>query len=246
MEEIPLTAWLKIASVSSSEEFRSEAVCYLVEQEAEAVYDCVAELLKHGNNSERAFACITLGELSVVHCRMAENCLRLLKIHAGPIEEQNVRSSAIRAMGQSKDDLAIDEIIRYADDSNPGVRLAVAQSLYAASSDRACLQLVQLSADDDQEVREWSVFKLRNSTPSTHGTVCRALLDRLADVDEVKLEAMRALVYQGEFWVLELVAKQLDGLDVDERLADAVAEVARKAEEKGSDILCLEPPVLPA
>src|SRR4051812_42444448 len=75
-------------------------------------------------------------------------------------EEPAVLSSAAVGLGPLRDDRAIEPLAALATHLSPHVRVSVVHGLMGHDEDRAVSALVRLSADQDEDVRDWATFAL--------------------------------------------------------------------------------------
>jgi hypothetical protein len=74
--------------------------------------------------------------------------------------DSNVRSAAVKALGQMKADAAVPEIVKLLTDSNKDVRSAAALALGQMKADTVVPEIVKLLTDSDWEVRSAAALAL--------------------------------------------------------------------------------------
>ncbi|MEA2427786.1 MAG: hypothetical protein QOF37_1414 [Thermoleophilaceae bacterium] len=185
----------------------------------DAYWDCVAEL--HGRPDERTFKlaevlcesftagerCLgadVLGQLGAPEPPFAEASgvvlLRLLEDD----EEPAVLASAAVGLGHLRDERAIGRLAELESHASPAVRRAVVHGLMGHDDDRAVAALIALSADPDEDVRDWATFALAVQIDRDDPELREALAARLEDPNlDARAEAVRGLARRGDLRALE-------------------------------------------
>ncbi|GAA0903766.1 hypothetical protein GCM10009557_79500 [Virgisporangium ochraceum] len=134
-----------------------------------------------------------------------------------------VRQAVATALGHLADPRAVGPLGRWRSHPDVMVRWSVALALtrLAADDDGALRYLVELTADPDPLVRDWSCSGLYQAGRDT-AEVRHALLARVGDDDAVtRAEALRALAAFGDPRAVEPLLAALDDTDGDDEAGQA-------------------------
>src|SRR5205814_7161779 len=119
-------------------------------------------------------------------------------------QDVQVLSAACIALGHLHDPRAVEPLVRLKDHPSEDVRYGVVFGLSGQHDDLAIATLIELSADQDSDVRDWATFEL--------GTIL--------DIDGVDTPPLR-----------EALPARLSDPDDDTR-AEALAGLARRKDER--------------
>lgn len=148
-------------------------------------------------------------------------------------------SDTIRYLGQIGDRYTDNILASLQDNPSPSIRMKVAANISNTGSRRAVVCLVNFTNDPSPVVREWACFmlgqlKLGRST-RTIAVEClrKASEDRC---NRVRVNAIRALVYQGFTGSGKLLREHLDMKQIDmDRLCELFASFETQFSELGMD-----------
>jgi hypothetical protein len=151
--------------------------------------------------------------------------------------DDDVREDLVHALGHAEDAAWLDELLSFAGDSAPGVRLAVAMSVpgmpYAEPpTEQALAALIMLSSDTDPRVRDWATFGLGTQWSEDSPAIRAALLARLDDEEPDQLITLLELKAAAEIAdpvllpALEALALSWEG-DEDEHTEAVAFAIAR-------------------
>lgn len=216
------------------------AVHVLSGDDIEVYNACVAELQRRGTApiGDRALELLAdarpearaLGADVLAHYA-AETALAPLLALAQQETDPLVLDSAVGALGQIGEETALPVVLAAAADGSYRVRSAAAKALprlggmgARTEQDPLVMALIALTADEDQEVRNWAAFGL-GSQLDIDGSAIRDVLRRLlGDPDEdTRAEAMVGLARRQDPAVIPVVAAALEAEEVG-RLAVTAAE----------------------
>jgi HEAT repeat protein len=148
--------------------------------------------------------------------------------------EQNpaVLDSAIHALGHLADPKAIPIVLRYQDDPDPDVRLAVAFALGCFPNEpQSITGLMKLAMDSNIDVRDWAVFGLGVLGDLDSPEIREALLRCLNDsVDDVREEAAVGLGKRHDQRVIPKLQTMLRAPELNVRVAEAAAALLELGE----------------
>lgn len=223
--------------------------------EGDTAYDAVAALhwrgtheilercivLSRSNDAkERARAADILGQLGIPDRTFPDQCFDNILRLLSDIDPQ-VISAAIMGLQHLDRDRAAPFILPYARHADTNVRFAVAVALGGVETLPAISALLTLSADRDDEVRDWSTFALGQLSEGDSDEIRDALANNLTDEDaDVRYEAAIGLGRRGDNRAVKLVMDILRA-NPDDLFAREAAETLldQKDSEKASsrDIL---------
>ena len=206
------------------------------------VYDaCVAELQQRGTApiGDRALGLLAdarpearaLGA-DVLGWFAADVALAPLLALAQQETDPLVLDAAVGALGQIGDQGALPIVLAAATDGSYRVRSAAAKALPRlggegplAEEDPLVIALIALTADQDQEVRNWATFGLGSQLEVDGGAISAVLRGLLSDPDDdTRDEAMVGLARRRDPDVIPIVAAALEAEEVG-RLAVTAAEL---------------------
>lgn len=222
---------LNAAMNDPDEDVREAAVCDLIQADASEVMAAVRELAVSPDDDTRYLACWLCAELGHPEQPFVDERRAILKALSESDGSSSVRYRAVRSLGLLSPDTAAQDLERFAADTDTAVRLAVAQSLSPSTGVMAERILSTLAGDDDEEVREWAVFSLGQSRRSLSHDSMTAIRSCLKDwCRTVRLEAIRALVFQGDNAGVEALVQELESQGIEEPLWDAVRELSLRSQ----------------
>jgi HEAT repeat protein len=140
-------------------------------------------------------------------------------------EEPMVLGDGIMALGHLYNEAGIPVIVRYKDHLVQDVRFSVACALGCFPNDPLAVStLIQLTGDEDSDVRDWSVFGLGVQGDVDSPEIRDALLRCLSDPDEdVREEAAVGLGKRHDIRLLPKLTTMLDMPVLKERVAEAAS-----------------------
>jgi hypothetical protein len=126
----------------------------------------------------------------VVRCQTA-----LAEMLSRPIISSPPLASILFALGHLKAPGYVEILLRFQHHPDSSVRYAVTTSLGGSAEEPAIRALIELSRDQDFEVRDWATFGLGSLVDADSEEIRQALVDRLTESeDEVRGEALVGLV----------------------------------------------------
>ena len=207
----------------------------------DAYWDCVAEL--HGRPEERTFKlaevlcesftagerCLgadVLGQLGAPDPPFADAGGAVLLRMLQEEDEPAVLASAAVGLGHMRDARAIGRLAELASHFSPAVRRAVVHGLMGHDDDRAVAALIALSADPDEDVRDWATFALAVQIDRDDPELRQALAVRLEDSNlDARAEAIRGLARRGDERALEAALAAAGGADAQAPAMDEAIEL---------------------
>tara|TARA_R110002072_G_scaffold87129_1_gene196551 strand:- start:4486 stop:5292 length:807 start_codon:yes stop_codon:yes gene_type:complete len=204
------TSALALADPTGDDEARWDAVRALHLRDQPEVFDQVVLWTKHEQPLLRALAADVLSQLGWEqghpHAQRSEPILMSMLLDEAPA----VVSAALSAMGHLEVGI-IEEVCPLARHADPDIRYAVAYCLGPRDEPQARATLIELSSDEDQDVRDWATFGLGTLSEADTPEIRDALAARLADDDEdTRCEAMVGLARRNDTRATAAVRKELD------------------------------------
>jgi hypothetical protein len=196
--------------LESDEDRRWQLLDGFVRETPRQAIDDGACLLASDRWSERLLGADLLGQAVTVQPSrskaIADPLLRQLEVEP----HADVIASIVVALGHAGDSRAHDRVAGLAQHDDVGVRFAVAFALPSLELDEAALgALCRLSADADDDVRDWATFGLAESNADDDRTV-GALAARADDAhDDTRAEAIYGLARRQHPAAKALVDREL-------------------------------------
>jgi HEAT repeat protein len=197
-------------------------------------FEAALAFARSASEAERMTGIDVLGQIGYAAGRpyLEETLLVLI---AATVDDRSdaVACSAIFALGHLHDPRALAAVVRHARHPSPEVRFAVAAALPSVAneppSDEAIATLIELSADTDTDVRDWSAFGLGSLLEADTQQVRDALAARLTDHDEdTATEALVGPARRQDRRALPVLLACLDGAPGD-LIIEAAAALANPA-----------------
>lgn len=169
-------------------------------------------LARSGIERERIAGIEILGELGWGDRTFLDESVEILLELLEDSSEAVVAAAAI-ALGHRSSEKAIEPLLARVGCDNPEIRFGVAFGLGGHDNIAAVRGLILLSADPDDEVRDWATFGLARQTELDSPEIREALLARTGtDEDgEIRGEALLGLALRGDRRSILLVARELGG-----------------------------------
>jgi HEAT repeat protein len=195
---------------------------------------------------------------SEIHDAIYDCLVDFLATEQAGTHDESVIAAIVFAFGHVSDERAVPTLVQLATHDSAQVRHAVASSLpgatnYAETAPSAVVDaLVQLSSDDDSDVRDWATFSLgqfRVDTPEVRAALVRCMTD---SDEDTRAEAFMALAQLRDERVVEpllaeLAKDEVGRLDVeaagefgDERFLARLLEIAEWWEDDNGDRAILD------
>ncbi|HYI01789.1 HEAT repeat domain-containing protein [Hyalangium sp.] len=187
-----------------------EAVRALQGRPTLEVLDAARRLCLSSEPRERSRGADILAQLGAAqHLFVEERLTSLLELLATE-QVPSVLHSATVALGHVGDVRAVPALVRHKAHSDAGVRYGVAFGLLGLKHPDALSALIELSADEDEEVRDWAAFGLGSQTDTDTPELREALFRRTEDPhDDTRGEAILGLALRHDPRAVELVAREL-------------------------------------
>jgi HEAT repeat protein len=127
-------------------------------------------------------------------------------------DQPRVLESIAYALGHRHDARSIRLLLGLRHHPNADVRFAVVNGLLAHEDERAVQALIELSADEDSDVRDWATFGLGTQIELTTPALLDALAARLSDPDDdTRAEAIVGLARRHDKRVVPVRVAEIEG-----------------------------------
>jgi HEAT repeat protein len=190
------------------------------------VLDAAHELCLSEDPSHRRVGADILGQLGIPDRTFPKECLGIL-LGLLNDEDLEVLDSACIALGHLHQLEAIEPLIKLKNHPEASIRYAVTFGLLAYEDERAVKALIELSEDEDDEVRDWATFGLGSQIDSDTPEIRDALYRRLTDSDDTTSgEGMVGLARRKDERVLQALLQDLARDDAGSLPLEAAEEFA--------------------
>jgi len=218
---------LSRADNNGSSEWYSQVVAALHARPVQAVFDRCVAWCASADASERRLGADVLGQLGgkgrAFPFRAAAIPV-LTPLLSDP--DLEVVDSTLVALGHLRARDAVAEVVALAEHPEAHVRHSVTFALLGDDRALAVEAMIQLSSDDDPEVRDWATFGLGSQIDVDTEAVREALLARADDTDEdIQAEALNGLAKRKDPRVVLPLCHALSS----EAVGSLVVEAAREA-----------------
>jgi HEAT repeat protein len=174
----------------------------------------------------RAVGADILGQLGVPQRTFPDECATVLIQMMQRELDADVLQSVGLALGHLRDPRAIEPLLRLKGHASAVVRYGVAYGLHCHEDERAIRALIELSSDDDVDVRNWATFALGSQIMVDSVPIREALLERVHDRHrETRGEALLGLAKRGDERVLEPMVEALGDEPVHRLVLKAASEL---------------------
>ena len=185
------------------------------------------QLCQSSSPVKRCLGADIVGQLGVPKRTFPKECLSILIQMLQAEKDVEVLRAILIALGHLGEDEAIEPAVRFHRHPDPRVRHGVVFALTGHEDQRAIETLVELSQDEDAEVRDWATFGLGTQINVDTPKLREALFKRLNDVDVVtRCEAIVGLARRGDHRMVPALSKELAAEQVDYLAVEAAEIVA--------------------
>jgi HEAT repeat protein len=194
-----------------------------------------AALCESLDPNERIVGVNILGQLGIPDRTFPQACGDVLLKLIATESDSNVLASIGIAFGHLKESRGVLPLVNFKNHSNPGVRMSVVLGLTAQEDPVAIAALIELSADDDGDIRNWATFALGSQVDADTPELRQALFDRAiletgADDPsaEIRGEALLGLAIRRDRRVINPLIEELE--------SEAVGMLAVEAAQAAADV----------
>lgn len=193
------------------DERRYEALAAYVLEEPSRARHVATAACDDPSPERRAIAVDVLGQVTTVDRGAAAAVARLLLDRLEQEQDAHVLASLVAALGHAAQPVGLPSVLRLAGHPDAQVRAAVAFALPSLGLDDPALAALRaLTADPNDEVRDWATFALAESDAKDVATVA-ALAARTDDQDDdTRAEAIYGLARRHDQRAMALIQGELD------------------------------------
>jgi len=161
-------------------------------------------------SKERVLGANILGQLGVPERAFPEDCFRILCEMLGREQDPLVMEAIGVAFSHLHDKRAIPLLAPFSKHPDKEARFGVVQGLSKHPDATAIATLIELTKDEDEDVRNWATFGLGTLVDSDTAELRAALLERVIDPhDETRGEALVGLARRKDPRVLGAIIQEL-------------------------------------
>jgi HEAT repeat protein len=206
----PLEELIATALTEPDEDLAWEAVCVLHFRGSKQVLGRASELCRSPQIAERRLGANILGQLGLPERTFPSECLEILLAMLNGESDASVLQATLVALWHLAQPEAIDPALQLRRHFDPEVRHAVVLALTGYDDNRAIEGLIELSQDEDSDVRDWATFGLGTQIDLDTPAIRQALFQRLTDVDQdTRGEAMVGLAKRKDPRVIWAISEEL-------------------------------------
>lgn len=205
----PFLALFRQATSVSDEENRWPIIERLRQLGVETALSHAEQLLRSTSPLERANIADVLGGFGTAEAQASKECVRLLSSALRHEDVPDVLSDVLSALSHHsfEDTQDVRSLARHPDGN---VRFSVAFALIGHDDEESISALIELSSDEESDVRDWATFGIGSMTELDTPDIRQALVNRLNDPDnDTRAEAIVGLAERHDPRVLEAVKKEL-------------------------------------
>jgi HEAT repeat protein len=214
-------------AIAANEDTCWDFVSVLQFRATNEVLESALELCQKGDSNAKSIGAAILGQLGIpTRAFPNESFSMLLKLLETEVDAGVLCSVGI-ALGHLKDSRAIEPLIRLIAHPNAEVRYGVTLGLSGHDETSALNALIELSSDEDRNVRDWATFELGSISEIDTPEIREALLQRLNDKDfEIRGEALVGLALRGDEKVIPPLLYELSSESVSRLAVEAAREIS--------------------
>lgn len=178
------------------------------------------------NARERELGADILGQLGVPERTFPEECFQILAGALADERDPDVLESITIAYGHLHDARAIRLLVPLKHHPDADVRLGVVHGITGHEDDLAIETLIELSGDENEDVRDWATFALGTMIRTDTSEIRDSLLARIYDShDDVRGEALVGLARRKDERVLDALIAELTAEQVGLLAIEAAEEL---------------------
>jgi hypothetical protein len=163
------------------------------------VLERVSELLRSGNEKAREAAGTIWGQSRRATKWDVKQCVAILSDAVSRELAAPPLAAMLHALGQLHDERIVPIVTAFSHHSNSDARYALTHALAGHDNPDAIHTLIELSADSDEDVRNWATFNLGSQIDTDTSAIRDALAARLNESDdEIRGEAIVGLARRGD------------------------------------------------
>ncbi len=212
---------IQAAVATEDEDICWDCIWILQARGGRAELAAAAKLCESQDPNDRIIGVNILGQLGIPDRTFPRECGDVLLELIANESDSNVLASIGIAFGHLKEPRGVLPLVKFKAHPNPGVRMSVVLGLTAQEDPIAIAALIELSADDDGDIRNWATFALGsqvdNDTPELRDALFdRAILETGTDDPsaEIRGEALLGLAIRQDRRVIKPLIEELESESV--------------------------------
>ena len=214
-------AIVRAAISTADEDICWDNIWILQARGGKAELAAAAKLCASPDPNARIIGVNILGQLGIPDRTFPHECGDVLLELISTESDSNVLASIGIAFGHLKEARGVLPLVKFKAHPNPGVRMSVVLGLTAQEDELAIETLIELSADDDGDIRNWATFGLGSQVDTNTSELRDALFDRAiletgADDPsaEIRGEALLGLAVRKDRRVIAPLIEELESESV--------------------------------
>lgn len=174
------------------------------------VLEAARALCMSSVDNERAVGAIILGELGYPESTFPDERLEILLGLLESEKDPDVVGTVITALGHFHHEKSVEHLAKFKNYPDAEVRHRLTWTLKEFEDDLAIAALIELTKDEDEDVRDWATFGIGSMIERDTPEIREALIRRLNDPHEiVQSEAMIGLAIRQDRRVLDRIVDEI-------------------------------------
>ena len=216
---------IRVALTEKDEDAAWEPVTVLHERGTREVLVAAQRLCGSSEAAERELGANLLGQLGAPKQPFADERFDCLAKTIRSETDADVLQAIAVAFGHLNNPRCVEWLLPLKAHPDDLVRWGVVHGIKGHNHPGAIEALIELSRDDDEDVRDWATFALGSEIDTDTPEIREALWERISDDDEeVRAEALTGLARRKEPRIAEILLKELAAEYVDIQTIDAAVE----------------------
>lgn len=217
---------IQLALSEKDEELAWQLVTILHHRATREVFEQAKALCQSQNAKERILGVNILGQLGIPDRLFIDESLAILFTLLEKEQDADVLSSIGVALGHIGDIRAVKLLVNIKNHPNEEVRFGVVFGLLGHAEKLAINALIELSSDEDEEVRNWATFGLGSLIEIDSNEIREALFNRISENNsEIRGEAFLGLAKRGDKRIVEPLLQELCSEEVGTLAVEAAKEI---------------------
>lgn len=194
-------------------------------------FEAAKDLCQNPDPDKRWLGPRILGQLGVPDSPFLEESVEILLDLLATEQHPEVLQFVASACGDLGAEKTVPALVALKHHADAGVRFGVVIGLLCQEDEQAIQALIELSSDDDREVRNWATFGLADMIEIDTPAIREALYERLrsepaGEADEVYGEALVGLAIRKDDRVVEPLLKELSSEYVGRLAVEAASYIS--------------------
>jgi HEAT repeat protein len=217
---------IRLALSERDEDMVGELVSALHCRGSREVLEAARQLCQSESAPERELGVTILGQLGVPSRSFPEECFDCLQAMLRTESDPDTLQAIAIAFANLKNPRCVQLLLPFKSHPSDIVRWGVANGLSGHDDPEAIQALIELSCDEDEEIRDWATFGLGSLTEADTEEIRAALWARLDDpCPDAHAEAMVGLARRKDPRIFARLERELAEEDVDITAIDAAEEL---------------------